>query len=117
VAVGAAREADAIRLWIERIHDTIQRERELIGVFVYQVPYTNRLDAIRAVSGRLIAFSQQIHRHAGGRVRREISPALMQLTVNLVTSTILQLVVDPHDDRTRRELLDELAVRVEEWLR
>jgi AcrR family transcriptional regulator len=116
-AVGAAPEEDAVRLWIEKIHDVIARERDLIGVFVYQVPYTNRLDAIRAVSGRLMTFSQQIHRHAGGRVRREISPASLQLVVNLVTSTILQLVVEPLDETAHRELLDELVVRVEAWVR
>jgi AcrR family transcriptional regulator len=117
VAVGKAPEEDAIRLWIERIHDTIRREGDLIAVFVYQVPYTNRLDAIRAVSGRLMAFSLEMQKRAGGRVRREISPERMQLAVNLVTSTILQLVVEPFDDRARRALLDELAARVEEWLR
>jgi AcrR family transcriptional regulator len=117
VAVGAAPEADAVRLWIAKIHDTVMREHELLGVFVYQVPYTNRLDAIRAVSGRLLAFSQQVHRHAGGRVRREISPALMQLLINLVTSTILQLVVEPPGPAAHRALLDELATRVEEWVR
>jgi len=117
IAVGAAPEVGAVRLWIEKIHDTVMREHELIAVFVYQVPYTNRLDAIRAVSGRLLAFSQQIHRHAGGRVRREISPALMQLLINLVTSTILQLVVEPLEPAAHRALLDELATRVEEWVR
>lgn len=116
-AIGAVPEQDAVRLWIEKVHDTIARERELIGVFVYQVPYTNRLDAIRAVSGRLMAFSHQIHRHAGARVRREISPALMQLIVNLVTSTILQLVVEPFEPAARRELLDELSTRIEAWIR
>jgi AcrR family transcriptional regulator len=117
VAVGAAPEADAVRLWIARVHDTVMREHELIGVFVYQVPYTNRLEAIRAVSGRLLAFSQQVHRHAGGRVRREISPALMQLLINLVTSTILQLVVEPPEPAEHRALLDELTTRVEAWVR
>jgi len=117
IAVGAAPEEDAVRLWIEKIHDTIARERDLIGVFTYQVPYTNRLDAMRAVSGRLTAFSQQLHRQAGGRVRRELSPASLQLVVNLVTSTILQLVIEPLDEQTHRELFDELVARVEAWVR
>jgi len=117
IAVGAAPEVGAVRLWVEKIHDTVMREHELIAVFVYQVPYTNRLDAIRAVSGRLLAFSPQLHRHDGGRVRREISPALMQLLINLVTSTILQLVVEPLEPAAHRALLDELATRVEEWVR
>jgi AcrR family transcriptional regulator len=117
IAVGAAPEEDAIRLWIEKIHETIARERDLIGVFTYQVPYTNRLDAMRAVSGRLLAFSRELQRQAGGRVRRELTPASLQLVVNLVTSTILQLVVEPLDEKTHRELLDELVARVEAWVR
>jgi AcrR family transcriptional regulator len=117
IAVGAAPEEDAIRLWIEKIHETIARERDLIGVFTYQVPYTNRLDAMRAVSGRLLAFSRELQRQAGGRVRRELTPASLQLVVNLVTSTILQLVVEPLDEKKHRELLDELVARVEAWVR
>ena len=54
---------------------------------------------------------------AGGFVQPEFSDATLHLVINLVTSTIMQLVLDPPRDVTRRELLDELTRRVEEWIR
>jgi hypothetical protein len=50
-------------------------------------------------------------------VRREISPATMRLIVNLVSSTLMQLVLDPPADVTEEELLDELARRIAAWIR
>lgn len=112
-----APEDDAVRLWIDLIHETVARERRLLTVFTYQVPYTNDLDPMRRMSSQLLAFSEQIRRAAGERIRRDVSPATMILIVNLVSSTILQLVLDPPDAPTTREVLDELSLRLEGWLR
>ena len=113
----AAPEDDALRVWLGLIHETVERERALFAVFTYQVPYTNRIGAIQAVSSRLLDFSQEVRRRAGGLVRREVSPATMRLIVNLTSSTIMQLVLDPPDDVTEAELLDELALRIAAWIR
>jgi AcrR family transcriptional regulator len=112
-----APEDDALRAWIGIVHETVARERALFAVFTVQVPYTNRLDAVKAVSSRLLEFSQEARRRAGGLVRREISPATMRLIVNLVSSTLMQLVLDPPADVTEEELLDELARRIAAWIR
>jgi len=112
-----AGEDRAVRLWIELIHDTVARERELVAVFLYQVPYTHQLEPIRAIGARLLEFSREVRRHAGDLVRPDFSDATLHLLINLVTSTIMQLVLDPPRDLTRRELLDELIRRAEEWLR
>lgn len=122
LAVGAERalaagERDAVRVWIEWIHDTVAREKALVSVFVDQVPYTDQLEPIQAIRARLVEFSQQVRAHAGGFLRRELSDASLHLLINLVTSTILQSILDPPSDVSRRELLDELVLRVEEWLR
>src|SRR4029453_15224235 len=110
-------EEDAIRRWIELIHSTVVREKGLVSVFLYQVPFTNQLDSIQALGPRLGEFPQKGRRHAGGFVRRHLSDAALHLLVNLVTSTIMQSVLDPPADVSRRELLDELVLRVEEWIR
>jgi hypothetical protein len=86
-------------------------------VFLYQVPYTNQLEPVQAVGARLLALSQQVRRRAGSRVRRRVSDPALHLLINLVTSTILQCLLDPPADVTPRQLLDELIRRVEAWTR
>jgi len=112
-----AGEDEALRRWVALIHDTVAGERELVTVFLYQVPYTNRLEPMQAVGARLVEFSNELRRRAGDFVREDFSPATMHLVVNLVTSTILQLVLDPPEDVSERELLDELTARLEAWIR
>lgn len=113
----AAPEDDALRVWLEVIYETVERERALFAVFAYQVPYTSRLDAFEQAGERLIAFSHEVRRRAGGWVRQEVSPATMRLIVNLVSGTVMQLVLDPPQDVSRDELLDELAARIAVWIR
>ncbi len=113
----AAGERDAVRLWIEWIHETVAREKALVAVFRDQVPYTDQLQPVQATGAKLLQFSQEVRWQAGGFVRRELSDASLQLLINLVTSTILQVVLDPPGGVTRRELLDELIQRVDEWIR
>lgn len=113
----AAPEEDGVRLWIDLIYDTVARERRLIAVFTFQVPYTNDLDPMHRMSSHLLAFSERIRHAAGDRIRQDVSPATMHLIVNLVSSTILQLVLDPPDQPTTREILDELSTRLDGWLR
>lgn len=116
-AILEAPEEDAVRLWIDLIYETVASERRLVAVFTYQVPYTNDLDPMRRMSSQLLAFSEQIRRAAGDRMRRDVSSATMHLIVNLVSSTILQVVLDPPDTPTTREILDELSARIDSWIR
>lgn len=116
-AILDAPEADAFRLWIELVYATVAREKQLVAVFLYQIPYTNRLEPIRTISATLLDFSQQVRRHSGGLVRSDLSDATLHLVINLTTSTIMQLLLDPPADVSERELLDELIARVEAWMR
>ena len=115
--VRLARQDDVVRLWIELIYETVEREKALIAVFQNQVPYTNQLDPIREIGSRLLEFSQELRAQAHGFVRPDFSAAALHLLINLVTSTIMQLVHNPPKDVPRRELLDELIRRVEDWIR
>jgi hypothetical protein len=115
--VVAAGEAHAVRLWIELIHDTVAREKALVAVFVNQVPYTQQLEPIRDLGARLVAFSLAARRHAGGLVRDDLVGASLHLLINLVTSTIMQIVLTPPADVSREALLAELIRRVEAWIR
>ncbi|HEY8119877.1 MAG TPA: TetR/AcrR family transcriptional regulator [Myxococcota bacterium] len=107
----------AVRIWIDAIYETVARERELVAVFEQQVPYTRELPAAEQLGARLLAFSERIRASSAGFVHPELSRAGLHLLVNLVTSTVLQAVLTPPSDVSRRELLDELARRVEDMIR
>jgi AcrR family transcriptional regulator len=103
-----------MRRWIDVIYETLLRERKLVAVFVEQVPYTRDLPAIRAITPRLLELSRSMQRHAG--VTLEHETASLYLMINLVSSTILQLVLDPPTDITTEELLAALSHRVAMWI-
>ena len=107
----------AMRLWIELVYQAVARERVLVAVFRQQVPYTEQLPAVRALSARLLEFSQQMRGDAGALVHPEFNAATLHLVNNIVVATILQAVLDPPRDVGCQALLDELAVRVEGWIR
>jgi AcrR family transcriptional regulator len=113
----AAGADDSVRIWIEWIHETVAREKALVAVFLYQVPYTDQLDSVKTIGARLLELSQQVRARVGGFVRSDFDDASLHLLINLVTSTIMQSVLDPPQDVSRRALLDELVRRVEEWIR
>lgn len=108
---------EAFRRWIELIYQTVKREKDLVAVFLYQVPYTHELAPIRALQTTLFEFSRNLERSAGGEVTNGVSRATLHLAINLVTSTIMQLLLDPPSDVTRADMLDELSRRLEAWAR
>ncbi|MDQ8038043.1 MAG: hypothetical protein REI12_11520, partial [Pedobacter sp.] len=64
----------------------------------------------------LMQFSQTARQDAGARIPVSPSQASLLLINNLVSSTLLQLLLDPPEDVTREEVLDALSLRVESWL-
>jgi AcrR family transcriptional regulator len=107
---------DAVRLWAELIHETVAREKDLVKVFLREVPYTAELPPIRSVGTRLVELSHALQRETGRVGAAQIHGASLHLLINLVSSTILQIVLEPPADATPRELLDELIVRVDAWI-
>jgi len=106
----------SVQRWIELIHDTVARERKLVATFVNEIPYTNQLAPIQAIGARLLELSQQVRAQTGGMLRADFGDASLLLLINLVTSTIMQSVLEPPQEVSRRALLDELVRRVEEWI-
>ncbi len=107
---------EAVRRWIEIIHATLEREKKLLAVFAYEVPYTNRLDPFRAVTPTLVEFSRSMRARLGTRVTFENEAADIYLMVNLVSSTVQQLVLDPPPDIPKEEIITALAARIESWI-
>jgi AcrR family transcriptional regulator len=108
--------AAAVPTWIALIHDTLLRERRLVAVFVEEVPYLRHLPAIRGITPRLLALSRAIRSRAGGRLAIEHETASLYLMINLVSTTILQLVLDPPPEVEPDDLLVALAARITAWV-
>ncbi|MBC7172388.1 MAG: TetR/AcrR family transcriptional regulator, partial [Polyangiaceae bacterium] len=106
----------AVRRWIEIVYATLEREKKLLAVFVYEVPYTNRLEPFRAAMPMLVEFSLSMRARLGARVTFENEGAEIYLMVNLVSSTIQQLVLDPPRDISKEEVIAALAARIESWI-
>lgn len=106
----------AVRTWIDLIHDTLMRERRLVAVFVEEVPYLRHLPAIRAITPRLLALSREIRARAGTRLTIADETASLYLMINLVSTTILQLVLDPPAEVEPDRLLAALTTRITRWL-
>lgn len=104
----------AMRRWITIIYATLLRERKLVEVFVAEVPFTRQLECTRAITPRLFALSRALQTHA--RVSLEDESASLYLIINLVSSTILQLVLEPPNDVTAEQMLDALSARVASWV-
>jgi hypothetical protein len=105
-----------VRLWVELIHETVAREKGLVKVFLREVPYTQELPPIRDVGNRLVELSNNLQQATGRVGEARIQGASLHLLINLVSSTILQILLEPPEDATTREMLDELIVRVDAWI-
>lgn len=106
----AERTDDGIDVWMARIYAIIEAERALIGVLLEQVPYTRQLDVIRELPNRLLAFSEH-GRQAAGIALPQPTAALMLIN-NLVSTTVLQVVLDPPAGSTKAELIAMLTSHV-----
>jgi len=105
---------DAVHFWIEQIYRTLKDEKALVAVFAYEVPYTSHLPAQKNLTPVLMQFSQAAANRAGAPIRE--TRADLHLLINLVSSSILQLILDPPQDVTVEDMLAALSTRVECWI-
>jgi len=110
----AARLDAPMQRWIERICAIIEDERALVAVLVHQVPYTRQLECMRDLPQTLLAFSERARVSAGLEMQR--SSAALVLVNNLVSTTILQLVLEPPAGIAKDEMIGLLSAHVAEIL-
>ena len=119
--IQTVRKDQAMSFWLYGIHDILIKERKLLKVFLYEVPYTNQLPAIKQLFPMLTAFSNDI-RHTLNKSTSNRNFSInesaidMRLMINLTTTTITQLVLHPKDQATTHQTLDVLAKRLERWI-
>ncbi len=110
------RPEDAVRRLVDVMYAAFDREKKLVAVFVYEVPYASRLDSFRSLGPLLLDLVRSMRARLGARVRLEHEEASFYLMVNLATSTILQLALDPPPDIPQEDILATLSHRIEAWL-
>ncbi|MAR89812.1 MAG: TetR/AcrR family transcriptional regulator [Pseudomonadota bacterium] len=103
--------------WIAAIYRILRRERALLMVFHYQVPYTNRLPAVQRIRPRLTQFTSAMYRQAGEQVHLDSPGTSLYLLMLLVSTTIVELIVNPPSDMDPADVLADLAQRVTDWVR
>jgi AcrR family transcriptional regulator len=102
------------RAWVDLVYATLHRERRLVAVFTEEVPYTRAIPAFQSMTERLLGVSRALRARAGVTLAHET--ASLHLMINLTTSTILQLVLEPPSDVTVEEMLTALAHRLATWV-
>lgn len=107
-------QAGSVEAWMARIYEVIDAERALIAVLLEQVPYTRQLDVIRELPDRLLAFSEQGRQAAG--IALPQSTAALTLINNLVSTTMLQIVLAPPAGATKAEVIGMLTTQVRSML-
>jgi AcrR family transcriptional regulator len=105
---------DGIDVWIARIYEIIEAERGLIAVLLEQVPYTRQLDVIRTLPDNLLAFSERGRQTAG--IALPQPTAALMLINNLVSTTVLQVVLAPPSGATQKEIIAMLSAQVRTML-
>ena len=98
--------------WIERICDIIEDERALMAVLLQQVPYTRQLDVLKSLPDTLLAFSERARASAGIEIARPAEALL--LINNLVSTTIIQIVLEPPAGVSKQDLIRMLSSHVRE---
>ena len=106
----------AMQQWIGIIYRVLEQERGLLRVFYYEVPYTNQLPSVRGIMSQLMAFSESMQSQAGSTITLKYHRASLYLIVNLVSNTIIQLILDPPPDIERDDILQALAYRIHCWV-
>ena len=97
--------------WMTRVYEIVAAEGPLVAVLLDQVPYTRQLDILRDLPQRLLEFSERGRQAAGVELAQ--STAALTLINNLVSTTILQVVLDPPSDHAKKaELIAMLTAHV-----
>jgi len=113
-AILKAQPEDAVGSWIARVHEIMESERELVAVLSQQVPYTRQLECLRNLPATLLEFSERARVAAGIAMPRPAATLL--LINNLVSSTIMQVVLGPPEGVSKAEMIGTLSAHVGELI-
>lgn len=96
------------------MYQTLHAERALVIVFTQQVPYRHLLDTSLNLPAKLLEFSERARLAAG--IELQQPRASLLLINNMVSSTLLQLVIDPPLGLSNDDILQSLTTQVRSLL-
>jgi AcrR family transcriptional regulator len=106
-----------VRSWVRSMYAILLDERELVPVFAYEIPYTRQIPAVQTASTKLLEVAGDAWTQAQDLVNPDFNAATLELAMNLVTSTLGRLVTNPPSHLAADDVLDELAHRLDSWVR
>lgn len=102
--------------WLEQIYHCLLEEQALLRVISYEVPYSEQVLNPHELSNRLMQFSELLEYGAQDVLPQKQSKASMYLIINLVVSSLTQLVINPPEGIEANEVIEELSLRLNQWV-
>ncbi len=106
----------AIRSWLAALLSALRTREPLLRAIAAGVPLAIREPHRIAAWERHLAIARGAYRMAGDRVRPDRAEEVSFLVVTLVDAALTRLVLEPPPDVDSEVVLDELALRVVEWV-
>jgi AcrR family transcriptional regulator len=100
----------SMQRWIARVYDIIEAERPLVRVLLNEVPYTRKLDVVKALPQQLLEFSER--GRIAARIEMPEPAAALFLINNLVSTTILQILLEPPSGVSKEDVIRMLSAHV-----
>lgn len=106
---------EGVRYAVDAAYERLLEEKELIRVLLFQVPFTQQLDAFKNLGATMLQGTVLSNRGAAPNYRVFSSPASLYLLNALLGSTLLQLTLAPPEGIAKEEILQALTEKVVEW--
>ncbi len=107
---------DLMQAWLQGIYDCLSKEKDIIRVLTLEVPYSEQISQKQGFAQQLMRFSELLEAGAADLLPNKQSKASMYLIVNLVVSSLTQLVINPPEELSAQEVIEELSLKLNAWV-
>ncbi len=107
---------ELMQAWLEQIYRCLLEEQPLLRVISYEVPYSEQVLNSHEMPQRLLQFSELLEYGAMEVLPQKQSKESMYLIVNLVVSSLTQLVVNPPPGLDAQAVIEELSKKMNQWV-
>jgi len=103
--------------WLFAVYQVLVDEKPLLRVFTYEIPYSVELLKRFKTFEKVMMFSSCLESGAMAVLPHRQSPVSMYLITTTISHTLVQLVLAPPPQIEAREVIQELAQRMDLWVR